>query len=295
MSQAHESHQGPWTTLKLLGWTTQFFESKGIDTARLDAELLLATAMGCRRIELYARYDDVPPPDALARFRQWVKQRGQRVPAKYLIGETEFYSLSLAVTPSVLIPRPETELLVERALQALPEGQDALVADLGTGSGAVAIALASQRPQARVLAVDASVEALELARVNAQRHQLAERITFLHGNWFDALSDGVTCDVVVSNPPYVARAELAATMPEVREHEPRLALDGGDDGLDALRVIVAGAPAWLKPGGWLFVEIGASQGPAVRQLAEQTGDYETVDVSPDFQGLDRIVSMQKKA
>lgn len=294
MSQPNPPQDGAWNILALLQWTTRFFESKGIESARLDAELLLAHALGCRRIELYARYDDVPRGETLDRFREWVRARGRRVPAKYLIGEAEFYSMTFAVNPSVMIPRPETELLVERVVQVLPEGQERLVADLGTGSGAIAIAVAKERPQARIVATDASEDALAVARSNAERHRLGERIEFRRGDWFAALENGAAFDAVVSNPPYVSRPELEQAMPEVRDHEPRAALDGGEDGLDALRVLVAGAAAWLKPGGWLLVEIGASQGAAVRQLAEETGDYDTVDVAPDFQSHDRIVSMQRK-
>jgi release factor glutamine methyltransferase len=295
MSHIDPSGQEPWTILALLNWTAQFFESKGIDTARLDAELLLAHALGCERIELYARYDEVPQGEPLDRFRNAVKQRARRVPAKYLVGESEFLSLPLAVSPSVLIPRPETEFLVEAALQRLPEDEERRVADLGTGSGAVAIAIAAQRPKVRVVATDVSEEALAVARANAERHGVAERIELRQGDWFAALEPGTTFDVIASNPPYVTQAELAEAMPEVREHEPRVALDGGPDGLDALRVLVNDGARWLVPGGWLLVEIGAAQGPAVRELATESGDYETVAITPDFAGRDRIVSMQCKA
>jgi len=283
-----------WTILRLLDWTARFFESKGIDTARLDAELLLAHALGCRRIELYARYDEVPDGEPLARFRDAVRRRGQRIPAKYLTGETEFYSLALAVGPAVLIPRPETEFLVEQALKALPEDAERRVADLGTGSGAIAIAVAKQRPRAQLVATDASREALDVARANAQRHGVADRIEIRQGRWFEALAADTVFDAIVSNPPYVATADLECAMPEVRDHEPRAALDGGPDGLDALRTLAAGAPAWLKPGGWLIVEVGAGQAQAVTDLAEGTGRYETIGVVPDFAGIDRVVSMQKR-
>ena len=293
-TEGHREAAERWTMLRLLDWTARFFESKGIDTARLDAELLLAHALGCRRIELYARYDEVPDGEPLARFRDAVRRRGQRVPAKYLTGQTEFYSLALAVGPAVLIPRPETEFLVEQALKALPKDEERRVADLGTGSGAIAIAVAKQRPRARLVATDASREALDVARANAQRHVVADRIEFRQGRWFEALAAGTVFDAIASNPPYVATADLERAMPEVRDHEPRAALDGGPDGLDALRILAAGAPAWLKPGGWLIVEVGAGQAQAVTDLAEGTGRYETIGVVPDFAGIDRVVSMQKR-
>jgi len=293
-TEGHREAAERWTILRLLDWTARFFESKGIDTARLDAELLLAHALGCRRIELYARYDEVPDGEPLARFRDAVRRRSQRVPAKYLTGETEFYSLALAVGPAVLIPRPETEFLVEQALKALPKDEERRVADLGTGSGAIAIAVAKHRPEASLVATDASPEALDVARANAQRHGVGDRIEFRRGSWFEALAAGMVFDAIVSNPPYVATADLARAMPEVRDHEPRAALDGGPDGLDALRTLAAGAPAWLKPGGWLIVEVGAGQAEAVTELAEGTGRYETIGVVPDFAGIDRVVSMRKR-
>jgi len=294
MGQPPAPAEEPWSILRLLDWTTRFFGSKGIESARLDAELLLAHALGCRRIDLYARYDQVPQGEPLARFRDMVRQRGRRVPAKYLTGHTEFCSLALAVGHGVLIPRPETELLVERALELLPAAGEPLAADLGTGSGAIAIAVATRHQQARVVATDLSPEALAVARANAERHGLSGRIDVRQGHWFDALEPSTALDAILSNPPYVARAELAQAMPEVRDHEPRVALDGGPDGLDALRVLVAGAPQWLKPGGWLVVEVGAGQAARVAELATTTEQYETVDTRPDYQGIDRIVSMSRK-
>ncbi len=285
--------QTAWTIQALLQWTARFFESKGIESARLDAELLLAHALGWKRIDLYACYDCVPSGEALGRFRELVRERGRRVPAKYLTGTTEFFSIPLAVAPGVLIPRPETELLVERALAILAKDAAALVADLGTGSGAIAIAVAAHRPLARVVATDVSPEALAVARANAERHGLAGAIEFRQGDWFAALAPGTRFDAVLSNPPYVATGDLERAMPEVRDHEPRLALDGGADGLAALRAVVAGAAGWLKPGGWLVVEIGAGQDAAVKQLAAETGSYEAAVVTPDYQGIPRIASMKK--
>jgi release factor glutamine methyltransferase len=293
-SDPSPSQPAVWSVQALLQATTRFFESKGIESARLDGELLLAHALGWKRIELYARYGHVPPKGILDRFRELARARGQRVPTRYLIGEAEFFSLPLAVAPSVLIPRPETELLVERALELLPEGNEALAADLGTGSGAIAIAVAVRRPAARLVATDVSAEALAVARANAERHGVAGRIELRRGDWFAALENGRRFDAILSNPPYVATGDLERAMPEVRDHEPRVALDAGLEGLDALKVVVAGAGPWLKPGGWLVVEIGAGQRDAVAELAKATGDYGTIEVAPDYQGIARIVSMQKK-
>ncbi len=288
------SSQQTWTVQALLRWTTRFFESKGIEGARLEAELLLAHALGWKRIDLYARFDHVPDEAALGQFRELVRARARRVPAKYLIGRCEFLGLDLVVDPRVMIPRPETELLVEQALLRLGEDQDATIADLGTGSGAVAIVIAARRPKARVVATDISAEALEVARENVARHGLGERIELRQGDWFAALREGEAFDLVVSNPPYVATADLEAAMPEVRDHEPRRALDGGPQGLDALRVVVRGAPEWLKAGGWLLVEIGFGQRQAVEALAHQSEAYDAVEVTADFQGIDRVVGMRRR-
>jgi release factor glutamine methyltransferase len=294
MSHSTPPRDEAWNVQALLRWTTRFFESKGIQGARLDAELLLAHALGWKRIDLYARVGHVPSPAATARFREMVRARARRVPAKYLIGHTEFVSATLVVSPSVLIPRPETELLVERALELLPAERDLSAADLGTGSGAIAIAVAARRPRTRFVATDVSAEALEVARGNAERAGLAGAIAFREGDWFGALEGGSRFDAIVSNPPYVAAGDLETLMPEVRDHEPRVALDGGADGLDALRTLVGEAPRWLKPGGWLAVEIGAGQRGEVVGLAKATGAYAAPEVMADYQGIDRIVSMRKR-
>ena len=292
MSHRPAPPEEPRSAHALLRWATRFFENRGIETARLDAELLLAHALGWRRIELYARGDEAVSPDACGRFAELAWARGERVPAKYLLGEAEFFSLPLTVDSRVLVPRPETELLVERALELLPEDEPALVADLGTGSGAIAIALAAQRPAACIVATDVSPDALEVARANAERHGLGGRIEFRLGDWFAALDPRARFDAILSNPPYVATADLEAAMPEVREHEPRLALEGGPDGLACRRRLVAGGASWLRPGGWLVVEIGAGQCGAVEGLAEAAGTYRAIEVVPDYQGIDRVVSMQ---
>ncbi len=294
MTARRASEQQVWTVQALLAWTRRFFESKGIEGARLEAELLLAHALGWKRIDLYARFDHLPDEAALARFRELVQARATRVPAKYLIGQCEFLGHNLAVDPRVMIPRPETELLVEQALARLSE-QETLVADLGTGSGAIAIAVAARRPAARLVATDLSPEALAVARENLERHGLADRLELRQGDWFEAFRRGETFDLIVSNPPYVAAPDLEGAMPEVRDHEPRTALDGGPDGLACLRVIVGGASRWLKPGGWLVVEIGFGQRQDVEALARETEAYDAVEVARDFQGIDRVVGMRKKS
>jgi release factor glutamine methyltransferase len=249
-----------------------------------DAALLLAHVLGRSRGWLYAHGDaPVPAPD-LARFEQLVTRRASGEPVAYLLGTRGFWRFDLAVTPDTLIPRPETELLVELALARIPAQSAAQVADLGTGSGAIALAIASERPQARVVAVDISGDALEVARGNAAALGL-DNVEFRRGDWLSPLA-GERFDLVVSNPPYIAEGDAHLAQGDLR-FEPRGALASGADGLDAIRIIAAAAPAHLRDGGWLLVEHGWEQGAAVRALFEAAG---LVDVAtePDLEQRDRV-------
>jgi release factor glutamine methyltransferase len=272
-----------WTPLKLLGWTQGFFAQKGVDAPRLTAELLLAHALGCDRVRLYLDFDKPLGEPELARYRELVRRRAEGEPTAYLTGAREFFGHRLAVDARVLVPRPETELLAEAALAALPEGGAAL--DLGTGSGALAIALALGRPGARVTAVELSPDALAVARANAAA--LGAQVTFLEGDLFAPLPEGARFDVVVSNPPYLPTGELAGLSREVRR-EPRLALDGGPDGLAALRRIAAGAPRFLLPGGALVLEMHESHEGPLPALCREAG-FAEAEARRDLAGLPRFV------
>jgi release factor glutamine methyltransferase len=253
-----------------------------VDAPRLTAELLLAHALGCDRVRLYLDFDKPLGDPELARYRELVKRRADGEPTAYLVGGREFYGRRFAVDGRVLVPRPETELLVEVALAALPEGGAAL--DLGTGSGAVAISLALGRPGARVTAVDLSPEALEVARANAAT--LAAPVEFLSGDLFAPLPPGARFDVIASNPPYVPGGELAGLQREVRR-EPRLALDGGPDGLEVLRRIVEAAPRWLTPGGVLLLEMHESHLESLPALCRAAG-FAEAEARRDLAGLPRL-------
>ena len=254
-------------------------------TARLDSELLLARVLGGRRTWLHAWPEVQLDPTQAARFEALIARRAAGEPVAYLLGEREFYSLVFEVTPDVLIPRPETELLVEAALEMLGSGaKRPRVLDLGTGSGCIAIALARARPDARVTAVESSAAALELARGNAARHG-ADGLEWLHGAWFEPVA-GRRFDAIVANPPYVASADPHLDAGDVR-FEPRAALDGGPDGLDALRAIALEAPKHLIPGGWIAVEHGAEQGDAVAGLFAQAG-LSAIEGIRDAAGLSRV-------
>jgi release factor glutamine methyltransferase len=271
-----------WTPLRLLGWTQGFFAQKQVDAPRLTAELLLAHALGCERVRLYLDFDKPLGEPELTRYRELVRRRAEGEPTAYLTGVREFHGRPFAVDARVLIPRPETELVLEAALAALPEGGAAL--DLGTGSGALAVSLALARPGARVSAVDCSAQALAVARANAAA--LGARVELLEGDLFAPLPPGARFDLIVSNPPYLPSGELAGLQREVRR-EPALALDGGPDGLAVLRRIVAGAPRWLAPGGTLVLEMHESHLTALPALCLAAG-FPAAEARRDLAGLPRL-------
>jgi release factor glutamine methyltransferase len=255
----------PWTVRRLLDFTRGHFEKHQVDAPRLTAEILLAHVLKCDRVSLYV--DLFRPVEAaeLAQFKALLKRRTEGIPTQYLTGLALFYGRKFRVDERVLIPRPETELLVEQALEHLPKDKPARVLDVCTGSGCVALSIAAERPLASVWATDVSADALALAKENANHHQLDARVTFFWGDLFAALPGEATFDVVVSNPPYVRHGELASLQREV-QREPQLALDGGDDGLTVINRLAAEAPRFLKSGGLFAVEIGDEQGAAVSAL-----------------------------
>jgi release factor glutamine methyltransferase len=257
-------------------------------TARLDAEVLLATTLGLPRAQLIARLSDPLPPEATAHFDEMVRRRGHMEPIAYLTGTREFYGLDLAVDPRVLVPRPETELLVDLALhraRSHPRHPALHIADIGTGSGAIAIAVAANLPEARVWAVDISRDALEVARSNVERHHLQRRITLLHGDGLTSIPGPV--DLLLTNPPYTVLAEVDEP---VRRWEPHLALDGGAVGLEVIRRLIDTAPRYLRVGSML-VEIGAWQGEAVTTMARRAFPKAAVQLHRDLAGHDRVLEI----
>lgn len=278
-----------WTVLRVLEWTAGYFRERAIDSPRLDAELLLAATLKLDRVGLYLRYDQPLSPEELAAFRARVARRAKHEPVAYILQEVEFWSLALAVSPDVLIPRPDTEVLVEEALARGNDNRQVL--DIGTGSGAIVVALASERPQWRFTALDLSAAALAVAAANAARHGVAERIRLVRGDLAELPARSF--DLIVANPPYIPRDDLAGLMPDVRDFEPRLALDGGPDGLCAYRAIAAQAQARLVSGGWLLVEIGQGQERAVRELFERAG-LQDVYTRADYAGIVRVVGGKRE-
>ena len=273
----------PWTPLKLLAWAQEWFAKKGVDAPRLTGELLLAHALRCDRIRLYLDFDKPLGDAELAAFRELVKRRAEGEPTAYLVGKREFYGRPFRVTPDVLVPRPETELVVEAALAALPDGGAAL--DLCTGSGAIGVTLALEKQGARVVATDLSRPALAVARENAAA--LGATLELVEGDLFAPLEPGRRFDVIVSNPPYVPTGELGGLSREVRR-EPSMALDGGGDGLALLRRIVAEAPRWLAPGGTLLLEMHESHAEPLARLCREAG-FATAEARKDLAGLWRYV------
>jgi release factor glutamine methyltransferase len=275
--------------LELLRWTTQHFAAKGIDTARLDAELLLAFALGVDRLRLYLDFEKPVLDEERARFRALVRRRGEeRVPVAYLTGVREFWSLPLAVTPDVLIPRPDTETLVEAVVARVSRRDAALaVLDVGTGSGAIALALAKEWPEAQLTATDLSDAALAVARRNAEALGLAHRVRFASGDGFAAVAEE-RFDVIVSNPPYVPEADAAGLAPELG-HEPALALFAPGDGSALLRRLAREAPARLAPGGLLALELAPAQAADVTQCLREAG-FERLAEHRDLAGRVRALS-----
>jgi len=279
-----------WTIKALLAWTTDFLKAKGIESAKREAELLLAHVLGCKRVDLFVRFGEQPSEAERTKFRELIHRRVAGWPVAYLIGSREFYLLAFDVDPAVLIPRPDTETLVLEALNRLKPLTAPTVLDIGTGSGCIAISLAHQKKDARVTAIDVSPDALEVARRNATKHGVADRIAFLQGDLFAPIPPGSTFDLIVSNPPYIAQSEFPTLAPEVRDHEPRLALDGGPDGLAFYRRIAKDVGPFLKPGGSLLLEIGYTQEDAVRNLLVERPELEVGPTLKDAAGHPRVVS-----
>ena len=261
------------TVLEAIQRSTEFLAKKGVDSPRLQTELLLAHLLQRPRMQLYLNFARELTPPEVEGFRELVKRRGQREPLQHILGSTSFCGLEIAVNRHVLVPRPETELLAERGWTFLnqlsaPNSQPLTALDFGTGSGCLAIALASKCPTAQIHAIDVSPEALALARENAARHGLADRIQFRHGDGLAAVPAGMRFDLMISNPPYIPSAEIATLQPEVRDYDPRGALDGGPEGLDYYRRLAAESAPYLKSGGRLMLEFGDGQVERVREILQ---------------------------
>lgn len=286
------------TVTELLTLTADFFQKKGIESPRLDAELLLGEVMGLSRIQLYTHFDQPLQEAELDEFRELVRRRGKREPVAYILGRREFFGRDFIVTHDTLVPQPDTEILVETAVSELkkyPAEKPLQVADICTGTGAIAITVALElKGRAAVTATDISRSALTVAEKNAAA-LVADTVTLRQGDLFAALEPGAKYTAILSNPPYIRKDEMSSLPPEVQA-EPEIALCGGADGLDFYRRLIAEAPEYLEPGGFLAVEIGAGQGEQVAGLATEAGAYEpeSIIVIRDLAGHPRVVIMKKK-
>lgn len=273
-----------WTVLKVLTWTKEYLAQKGVENARLESEWLLCGVLALDRVGLYLNFDKPLSEAELGRFRGMVARRARREPLQHILGSQEFMGLEFAVTPAVLIPRHDTEVLVTEAVQR--SGDDGRILDIGVGSGCIAVSLAKALPRAEVMGVEASPEALALAEKNAETHGV--RVTLFEGSLFEPFPTE-RFDLIVSNPPYIPTADLESLQPEVRDFEPRQALDGGADGLDFYRLIIPAAPEHLNPGGWLMLEVGIGQAEPVQGLLEKTDMFTDIFTAKDPSGIERVV------
>lgn len=271
----------------LLRWAVEKLREAGVETPLLDAEVILSHACGCSRTYLIAHPDFQPSLEVTEHFSRWVERRSRREPLAYIVGEREFYGISFEVTPAVLVPRPETEVLVETALRILRDIPNAVILDIGVGSGAIAVSIAKSAPEVTVYGTELSAAALEVARRNAERTRVQDRVRLFQGDLFEPVA-GMRFDLIASNPPYIPSSEIERLEPEVSKYEPRQALDGGPDGLDYYRRISVAAREYLKPAGILAVEIGMGQSGAVEGLFEENG-FANVRAISDYSGIERVV------
>lgn len=288
-----------WTVLKLLDWTKDYFKKHNVSEPRSSAELLLAHVLSQDRLFLYLNYDRPMEAQELSAYRACIERRLTGEPSQYITGTQEFWSLPLRVNPDVLIPRPETEVLVEAVLNFVrhdPVAEANLsIIDLGTGSGAIAIALARELPGAKIVAVDLSLPALHVARENAKRNQVEEQLYFVQSDIYTGIPGASEkFSLVVSNPPYVSHAEFNQLPREIRDYEPRSALDGGPDGLAAVRRLIMAVPEVLRPGGGLLLEMGAGQVETVSTLVLESQKYKSFRILKDYSGIDRVLVAVKK-
>lgn len=286
-----------WTIGRLLQWTSDYLRQHGSETPRLDAEVLLAHTLGCQRIALYTRFDEEPDEAARGQFRAWVRKRAEGMPVAYLVGHKEFYSLSFRVTPDVLIPRAETEFVVisllDLAAAQRPAGSVWQIADVGTGSGVIAVCAAKHLPESRITAIDISPAALAVAKANAAQHGTADRVQFVESDLLQGLPAEPKFDFILSNPPYVRSDEMPLLQVDVRKYEPHLALDAGPRGSEIVERLIPQAAERLAPGGWLVVEIGGQLLEPVRLALAADGRFEPMSSIKDLAGLPRVVRARR--
>ena len=291
-----------WTVIKALTWAETYLKRFKIPEAKIDAEYLLSHILKCKRQELYLNPDTQLTNQEINTFKGFIQKRSKREPLQYIIGEEEFRGLVFKVTRDVLIPRPETELLVEEAVSLIsnlqtPAPKQPTIIDLCTGSGCIAVSIAKEIEECRVYATDISEKALAIAKENAKRHSVENRISFLQGSFLEPLKGkGLEgkIDIMLSNPPYVSKKDMKKLQPEIKEYEPPLALYGGEDGLDSYRTIIPEALTYLKNGGYLILEIGYGQAEGVKELFGKNLAYGEIEIIKDLSGIERVVKAKRE-
>lgn len=282
------------TVLELLNLTTNFFEQKGVESARLNAELLLAEILKCKRLDLYLTFDKPVKDVEVNLFREFVKRRGNREPMQYILGHVEFYGLTFSVNKDVLIPRQETEILIETILNQTDKEAELNILDIGTGSGIIAVLLAHYLPKAKITAIDKSSGALALAKKNAETHGVDQRITFLEADVLNStLQLGEKLDIIVSNPPYVSQKEYASLQKEIVAHEPDYAVTDFSDGLTFYRKIIETSPKYLNENAKIFFEVGEGQAEQVKLIFE-SNNFSSVQIWKDYANINRVVKGELK-
>ncbi|MCH2123869.1 MAG: peptide chain release factor N(5)-glutamine methyltransferase [Pirellulaceae bacterium] len=290
------SEESDWTIGRLLTWTSDYLTKQGSTSPRLDAEVLLADACGCERIDLYTAFDRAATETVRVTFREMVRRRAEGTPVAYLVGKREFYSLSFRVTPDVLIPRPETEHLVIETLDLIKtlDGKPIKIVDVGSGSGNVSVAIAKHAPSSQITAVDISKTALEIARKNVETHQVQEQVSLVAGDLLEGFNDEPQFDFVVSNPPYVSEAELTQAACEVKDYEPHIALLGGPQGTEIIARLVQQSTGRLKSGGWLLLEFSPMIATLVADLIDASSAFEDPVTTKDLAGLTRVIKARRR-
>ena len=293
-----ESDDAPWTVLRLLQWTTDFFRSKGSDSPRLDAEILLAHARSCSRVELYTAYASVPGDDERVAFREMVRRRGSGMPVAQIVGYREFYSLSFRVSEATLIPRPETEHLIVEAIDCVNAmgsfESNPWIADLGTGSGVIAITLAKHLPQSKIVAPDISVDALQIAKWNAEKHGVSERSDFVQSDLLSVVTQPQHFSLICSNPPYITVDEYSELDRSVRDFEPKTALVSGPKGTEIIERVIELCRDRLMSGGWCIVEMSPMIADSAMAIAEEAEIFAELKFVKDLAGHRRLLSMRRR-
>jgi len=284
-----------WTIKSVLSWTQTYFSEKSVENPRLSAELLLADTLALRRIDLYIQYDRPLEQQELKSFKQKIFRRINHEPIAYITGSKAFWESSFDVCPHVLIPRPDTEILIETAIQFLQNQSTPIrVLELGVGSGAIIISLAQKFPDHLFFATDLSFQTLCVAKCNTRKILNSDTINFVISDWFSGISTNNPFQLIVSNPPYIDRQSLKKLQPDIINHEPHMALDGGDDGMAHIRTIIQNASTYLVPGGSLIMEMGFDQRVGVENLIISTGQYDQIQCVKDYSGHDRLMIMHRK-